>query len=61
MNTRPYNLFGTFKPAGLDDSAKFARSGSTIAPLYAHDSGQFVYGDIQSRSTCAALNHSTWS
>lgn len=56
LNTRPYNLFGTFKPAGLDDPAKFARSGSTIAPLYAHDSGQFVYGDIPiTFDPCAAL------
>ncbi|WP_064609923.1 hypothetical protein [Photobacterium sp. J15] len=54
---RPYNLFGTFKPAGLDSPQQFASSGSTISPLYAHDAGQFVYGDIPiTFDPCATLN-----
>ena len=50
------NLFSTYKPTGLVDSASYPVKATALAPLYAHDSGQFIYGDIPiTFDPCAAL------
>lgn len=51
------NLFSTLKPVGLKDVAHYPAQASTLSPLYVHDAGQFVYGDIPlSYDPCVSLS-----